>query len=161
MSVSFSPEFDGSVPHTYECVCGEWKSGVIYPTRIDALNAYADQVSGCTDPYCGTAYAVPVIPEPEVNLSNTNADEVLSYLGLATGDSDFADYCVGTMPAEEFLGRVLMAEALVPEKSGLTTMQIENVVYCGRPDDYLATRFAKLREVAEWAISNNRSVSWG
>lgn len=160
MSVSFSPEFDGSVPHTYECVCGGWKSETIYANRIEALNDFAIQSSTCEDPYCDSVYAVPATPEPELNVSNTNADEILSYLGLATSEG-FSEYCAGTMPAQDFLGRVLMAEALAPEKSGLVTMQIENVVYCGRPDNYMAARFAKLREIAEWAIANDRSVSWG
>lgn len=99
--------------------------------------------------------------EPSVNMSNANAATVFESLGLSLAP----DYC-GSLPAEDFLGRVLMAEAVAPEDAGvpaMTTMSLEGgatMIDCGRPEGYTQTRLAQLRQVAEFAQERGASVVW-
>jgi hypothetical protein len=162
MSVSFYPEMKSGVAHILTCMCREWKSEKVYPNRSEAYKALSSVDRGsCSDPYCGDYIAIePAIYEPEVQLSNSNADELLDYLQISVGGS-FEDRCVGSMPAEDMLARVSWALDIAPVNSGLTTMQVDNIVYCGRPSDYIQSKLAQLGEVAQWAKANSRDVVWG
>jgi len=149
---------DSSVPHSLRCVCGEYES-----ISFDNYQAAREVFGGlpqeelCAE--CGFVSAEPTVREPEAQMSNANAVDILDALEILANE-DFSDRCVGSMKAAEMLERVLIAEAVAPEYSGLTTMQIENVIYCGRPADYIQRKLAQLREVAEWAIENGRDVTW-
>jgi hypothetical protein len=159
MSVSFYPELKNDAPHIIQCVCGAFR-GEQYANRQTAWEAMGQIQSdkACTE--CFMLTVEPAVAEPEVNMSNTNASEVLDLLGIGEGEK-FSDRCVGSMSATELSERILIAEAFAPEDSGLTTMQIENIVYCGRPSDYIAKKLEGLREVAEWADKFDRQVVWG
>jgi len=61
--------------------------------------------------------------EAEVNLSNLNASGLLDLLGIQVGEA-FEERCSGSMSAEDFLGRVLMAQAIMPADEGLPTYKM-------------------------------------
>ena len=56
--------------------------------------------------------------EEEFNCSNLNASGLLDLLGIQVGEA-FEERCCGSMSAEDFLGRVLMAQAIMPADEGL------------------------------------------
>lgn len=102
----------------------------------------------------------PAIPGgPEVNMANGNARQVLDLLGV-TWDGDWDE-----VPAEDFLGRVLIAQALLPvatdDEHGRPAVQERNWTECGRRPGYLAERLAELHEVATWAVEHQAAVTWG
>ena len=49
----------------------------------------------------------------EFNCSNLNASGLLDLLGIQVGEA-FEERCCGSMSAEDFLGRVLIAQAINP-----------------------------------------------
>ncbi|MFD0857163.1 hypothetical protein ACFQ07_33475 [Actinomadura adrarensis] len=110
---------------------------------------------------------------PELNLNNGNAAEVLALLGFTTEDMWGCE-----APAEDFLGRILMARALLDVSTddehgrpaytdngeslrGLfgDGFQAE-VIHGGRWPGYFADRLASLQEIAEWAYSHHADVRW-
>ena len=95
---------------------------------------------------------------PEVNPSNANARRVLETLGLY---SDNDDELSGSCSAEDFLGRVLLAQAITPADPGIPAVQDGNNIDCGRAAGYLQDTLAALRELADWCIANDRKVTWG
>lgn len=94
---------------------------------------------------------------PKVNMANGNAKQVFDLLGL-TFDGDW-----GTTTGPDFLGRVLLALALI----GTTTDGVgrPEVVdgrwtHGGRRPGYLAERLAELHHLASWAIEHGADVDW-
>lgn len=159
MSVSFYPELVNEVPHKITCVCGEYSGGE-YSDRLLALSARESLGVEVTCLECWCITVEPVHAEPEVQMSNSNAIDILDALEILVGQ-DFSDRCVGSMSANELLERASVAEAFAPEDSGLTTMRVDNMVYCGRPATYVTDKLAGIREVAAWAMQHGRSVVWG
>lgn len=165
MSVTFRPDapFTGLA---VQCACGTVS---VTPDAQDYQSVEAQVSSGtlaprCGDDFCGAhrPYVVPTtgFPQaPEFNLSNVNARFVLSALGFA----DDEDLC-GTERAEDFLGRILVAEALSPVDEGVPAHQAvagqSQVIECGRPAGYLQQRLRNLHEVAEFAQRHDLEVCW-
>jgi hypothetical protein len=111
----------------------------------------------------GSLFIVPEVAEPEVNCANLNAEEVLALLGI---EGDFHDICVGSLPAEDFKGRVLLALALAPEDLGRPAEPIGHAVFgigirAPRPAGYIQDNLAGLLEVADLALSKGVEVCWG
>jgi hypothetical protein len=161
MSVSFYPAIEENVAHIITCICEETNFNTVYATRTEAYEAKKNPLlkSNCGDIYCDYLYVKPAVFEPEVNMSNSNANDLLDVLGLAVGE-DFSDYCAGSITAEGFLGRVLLAKgvapvspARLPEKDGI-------MVYGGRAEGYVQEKLEQLQEVADWAIANKREIIW-
>lgn len=162
MSVTFSPEFVNNVEHKTTCLCGEWVGGV-YPTfddahfAVKALNIKPE----CSDVYCADYVCVEqAVPAPEVQMSNMNASELLDILGIRVGE-DFSDRCTGSLSAEDFLGRVLVAQGLNPEDAGVPSVTVGNMVDCGRPAGYTDAKLDAMREVAKYASERCLTVQWG
>ena len=160
MSVTFSPAMDTAVSHIITCICGEWSNGVVYPSFEMAHMVAKGMKPACGDVYCDYVSVQPADTEPEVQMSNSNAAGLLEVLGLAVGE-DFSDYCCGSLTAEDFLGRVLLAQGLNPADAGSDTITVGNIVDCGRPAGYTYAKLDAMREVADWAISHNRKIVWG
>lgn len=95
---------------------------------------------------------------PQVNLSNQNAAQLLDLLGLPW-DGDWAE-----APAEDILGRVLLAQALLPAATddghGQPTVVERNWIDCGRRPGYLADKLAELHQIATWAHERRAAVMW-
>lgn len=169
MSVTFSTEWvDGA--HVITCGCGAYTSAEVFPSYADARDR-ARTMGGdfpCQDKYCvadGHLSAEPQSPEPELNVSNANAATLLDVLGIGVPsgeDEETAEdrYC-GVMAAEDFLGRVLIAQALSPVDAGVPATRSGNWVDGGRAEGYVNDRLDRLRTVASRAVELGVPVTWG
>lgn len=94
---------------------------------------------------------------PQLNVSNGNAAQLLELLGLPRE-------CEGTEPAEGFLGRVLLAQALLSTATvddlGFPEVRQGNWIDCGRRPGYLAEKLSQLHQVATWALRHRQPVGW-
>lgn len=192
MSVTFAPVTTGTGTWEARCACVEDapKAQATFESYGDAsmwlslYNASPYALEGCTDEMC-VAYG-PMLSEvqsqgvaPEVNVSNINARDLLDVLGIEVVDGDLW----GTLSAEDFEGRVLMALAVAPvsaerlteeAKAGQVTFGPNGVgidpsgeakgatfILCGRPEGYVQERLESLREVAAFAREHGLDVTWG
>jgi hypothetical protein len=155
MSVTFSPAADLTLPHTVSCYCEVISTHNSY---AEAYAALAHTVVSCDDPYCSPMVETAIM-EPEVNVSNMNAEALFDVLGI-TGEH-FSDYCVGSMSAEDFMGRVLLAQAVAPVSALIPTIIEGNMVHGGRVEGYVQEKLSMLHNVAMFAVENNREICWG
>jgi hypothetical protein len=168
MSVSFSPAFvEGvDVPSVVVCGCGEFRSEE-FPSHAVAYLASPAITPDCGDAYCADIkFVEPAVSEPEVNVSNINAAELLDNLGILVGE-DFSERCLGSIAAEDLRGRVLMALALLPEDEGMPAHQAGNTMFglqvwtAPRPAGHTQKVLERLLEVADYALAQGRDVDWG
>jgi hypothetical protein len=96
---------------------------------------------------------------PQVDMHNGNAADVLDLLGICW-DGD-----LGEAPAEDFLGRVLLAQALLDvardDQEGTPALHEGRWHVGGRRPGYLAERLTELHDVADWAARAGVAVVWG
>lgn len=98
----------------------------------------------------------------EVNMANTHASAVLALLGIT--EESVEDIWSGVLPAGDFLGRVLVAQALAGHDEGLPIHEVDTVLgraYTSRREGYFDERLAQLREIAEKALAEGAQVWWG
>lgn len=121
----------------------------------------------CGDEYCRSSrmftHPILVDPSPEVNVSNANAVHLLGLLGVQV---EHDGELLGSMSAQDFLGRVLVALAVNPADAGIpvttsTAPSGMTLVDCGRSEGYADRRLAELRDVAEFAVGHDRLIQWG
>lgn len=171
MTVTFTPAL-GPIDHfVVLCLCCDVTHDVKFGTEEEAydfvfsVEAGTARVSGCTDPYDDCADAASVSAReavgevPSTNVSNDSARHILPLLGLdATGE------LAGALPAEDVLGRALMALAVAPADEGIPAHEVPGtratLVDCGRPAGYTEDRLRGIVEVAEWARDHDRQVQW-
>lgn len=131
---------------------GEVLTGTSYD---DILLQMSIHKYGCTD--CET-YGIYSSSEMDVdvsvNMANGNALTVFTKMGI---ELDFAGG--GTMDPDEFLGYVLVANAL-DDGSGLRPVRDGNVIECGYAPGYIDQRLVQLAHVAIEAKKRNRLVVW-
>jgi hypothetical protein len=166
MSVTFAPEYVANQVSVVSCSCGDAVSDVHFPSYDAAYDAF--YVTGtvatpvCGDDFCA-AYTGKIefaAETPSVNVSNLNAREILSVLGVTQAeDEEYLELC-GSMPAEQFAGSVLLGIAVNPTDAGAPVVDEGNFVECGREAGYIDARLAELREVAEYALARNLQVVW-
>lgn len=154
MSVTFSPTSDLTLPHTVSCHCGVISTHNTYAEAYDALQ---NTTLSCDDPYCYLSVE-PTLAEPEVNLSNYNADELFYTLGIV-GET-FSDRCVGSMSPSDMLGRILLAQAVAPVSAEIPTIVEGNMTYGGRIEGYIQEKLASLYNIAIFAETHNREICW-
>lgn len=106
---------------------------------------------------------------PEVNMANTNAAEVLAALGLLTDTpapgEPVTEELVGSCDAVDFLGRILLAQAILPSDPGRPVTETQapggpRWIDCGRAPGYVQSRLADLTEVCDYALAHGVKVSW-
>lgn len=110
-----------------------------------------------------TFYAAGSPDDLDVNMSNSNAARVCESLGISLDP----DWC-GDMPADDFMGRVLMALALSPADEGMPSYEhvtgpgTARMIEGARRPGYLQERLTQLHALASWAWANDRTalVSW-
>lgn len=112
---------------------------------------------------------------PEVNMSERNAALLAGLLGFAVSEKTGAaqtplspardgvgsDRDAGQLPAEDSLGRVLVALALTTEDEGVDGYWHGRIHLGGRRAGYLQMRLAELRDLAQWCADRGRDVAWG
>lgn len=106
-----------------------------------------------------------------VNVSNANAGHLLGVLGYEVDWSDL----YGEATAEDFMGRVLIAQAVNPTDEGVPSRELTpvektaslfagfgaaTVIDCGRSYGYTEGRLAELRELAQLAAEQGVSIAW-
>lgn len=154
MSVTFAVDQE-PVGFALTCGCGSVSGPMV--TSFQDAHAGSASFVGCGDDFCGVYPPMAVaqyMVEAEVNVSNVNARYLLELLGVE------AEELYGKMSGSEFLGRVLLAEALSVGDPGVPATQEGNFVECGRAEGYADARLASLREVAQAAADNSLNVFW-
>lgn len=120
----------------------------------------------CGDEWCAASrmfiHTIQVDPAPDVNVTTTNAIHLLGLLGIAVEEGE---HPMGSMAADDFLGRVLMAQAVNPADAGVPARTLPSeggatVINCGRREGYSEDRLQQLHELAEFAVSRGRTVQW-
>lgn len=156
MSVTFSVVQE---PTGYVLACGCGASTLGPFSSYDESNeARSSFVYMCDDVYCA-AYAPMSVAvyayEESVNVSNVNAKHILETLGIDTTD------LAGMLEGHDFLGRVLVADALSVGDPGVPVVQDGNFIECGRSEGYTESRLSELRVIAQFASEQNKAISWG
>jgi hypothetical protein len=93
---------------------------------------------------------------PDMNLCNSNAYDLMNYLGLEID-------CCGNHDASDLAARCrrkLWDESRNHDPA-LPVVVEGRMTYCGRPEGYLRSKCEFLLEVAEYAIKHDMEVSWG
>ncbi|MBG0739012.1 hypothetical protein IV500_06195 [Paeniglutamicibacter antarcticus] len=136
--------------------------------ELDA-HGYTGGLAVCGDVDCcsfGLMHieAIESDPAPDLNVTNVNARHLLELLGLDS-ESDEGGCLSGSVSAEDFLGRVLLAQAVSPSDAGIPARQETGlggvtIVHMGRPVGYSEDRLAALRELADFAINRRRTIQW-
>lgn len=176
MSVTFEATLSAISAHALTCghdngvTEHRWGS---YADAAEFLRNELDEHGGtghlavCGDEDCQYqrmfTHAIEVDPSPEVNLTTTNSLHLLGLLGIEAEDGE---HPVGSMPAQDFLGRVLIAQAVNPVDAGqpVTESTAESgmkIIDCGRNEGYSDHRLAELREIAEFGLDRGRDIQWG
>jgi hypothetical protein len=107
--------------------------------------------------------ACPEADDLAVNVSSSNAVVLCAALGI---DLAAEGWC-GSLPAQDFLGRILVALAVSPTDAGVPTHELPREpgqvrwIECGRREGYTQERLAQLRELADWAIAHDAEISFG
>jgi hypothetical protein len=100
-----------------------------------------------------------VSDEHDVNMANSNARELLTYLGLETDD------LCGTADADDLTGRCLVAMALAPDVELIPTVQHgeqgARLIDLGRAKGYVPAKLEALLELCRFAKEQGRSIQWG
>ncbi|WP_331752765.1 hypothetical protein OG440_38400 (plasmid) [Streptomyces sp. NBC_00637] len=172
---------------TYEAACGAVQQLNALPERAPLPGCAMPET--CPDYRLNVYELDPDGEPPVVNVSNINATRLLPLLGLshqaddtvgeltasgvleAPGEQDgesqgtVIPICVvdasGQLPAEQFLGRVLLALALTPDDTGTDGYEQGRTYYGGRPAGYLQRRLLELHDLALWCAAHGRDVVWG
>lgn len=104
------------------------------------------------------------VPEGEelaFNVSNANAADLLSYLGL---EPEYPGDLSGTFTADEVLGACLVATAIgapdLGHEGGVDPRPGARMIHCGRREGYLEEKVAYLTELAQWAKANRADVTF-
>lgn len=122
--------------------------------------------SAATRTFCAQLSAdvlmsVPAAEHLEVNMSNSNAAVVCDALGINLEEEGWC----GSVPAENFLGRVLVALAIQPSDEGIPSHELPTGgvrwIECGRRPGYTQDRLAQLHALATWAVENNAEIDFG
>lgn len=111
------------------------------------------------DSYYGDTYTVWVGGGQELNLSNSNALEVLQFLGVP--DVDYG----GAIPVRELEAlcrRAIIRLTNIPNLDEEIPTRIDgNIVEAGRPAGYLLSRVQELLELSRQKTSDEDQIYWG
>lgn len=186
MSVTFHAEFAGTDHFTVTCVncnvtTGPFTTHEDTETFILAVRNGTATFPGCQREEDECDWAMFSTPHeaggdlPEVNIANGNAMDILDTLGIDYRyeptpeelEHDFFGLAgvelLGSMDAQEFLGRVLMGLAVAPESAEIpahAAVGAPNIIRAHREPGYIQHTLERLHEVAQAAAANNRQVAW-
>lgn len=102
-----------------------------------------------------------VTGEDFLNLSNMNARELLSLIGIPTEDELYGKHLAKDF--EVLVRRAMMRVGLDAEKLGSETQEPgkARMVTCGRPEGYLRGKLFLLMGICQARISDLDEISWG
>ncbi|GGO98117.1 hypothetical protein [Wenjunlia tyrosinilytica] len=165
MSVTFSA-LVAPIAFVNVCADGEERIPVRHETYPQARAALPAHTQTCGQEDCAVygVYPHPVYPEgtpEEVNVSNANARYLLGLLGL-----DTEDLC-GTLPGADLARLVLRAlnrgfdDTGMGASAPLREAGRAQFIDCGRPAGYGRARLEELQQLALWASTNDKEITWG
>lgn len=111
-------------------------------------------------------FAPTITGGPYVNVHNGNAVQLFLLLQIPffLGGEGLDQEVVEELPAEDFLGRVLVAQGLldvlVDDEHGTPPTEDGRWISGGRPPGYFAGRLAELEEIGHWAREHGAAVWW-
>lgn len=166
MSVTFSIDSLGTGEFQFTCY-GADSARTLGPfaSREAGNAAVAEHAASCPDcglyrPYVSEIQDI----DREMNVSNMNAGLLFRTMGLES------DLC-GAMPAEEFLGYVLVALGSPVDDSGVSPSEHQvqrpdgsrgpTIIDCGLPAGYITQRLSTLADMATEAKRLGRDIVWG
>jgi hypothetical protein len=103
-----------------------------------------------------------VVSEDEfLNVSNSNARDILAVMGIPTDDDLY-----GSAKAKDFevlARRAMMRLGFDPELSARTSQNPGAclVIHCGRPEGYIRGKLLALVEICQARISDEDEIAWG
>lgn len=178
MSVTFGTELSPISGFAFTCGhdngmtehrIGSYEDARAFLQAEHDAHGYTGGLAVCGDvDYCAYGQmfiqAIESDPAPTLNVSNANARHLLGLLGL-TSESEEDGCLSGSTMAEDFLGRVLLAQAVNPTDAGVPVVEEVGqggmtLVKMGRRVGYADERLTSLRELADFAIDRGRSVQW-
>lgn len=158
MSITFSTPAARISHIAVEC----WDSplstrAVTWPEAVHVANQHAARCSTCRR---HRPVMLEVHDPAEVTISEDNASMLLDLLGL-----DRLNTGIGHIDGVDFLGRVLVAQAIAPTDAGRPTVAIPiadggSFLDHGRPAGYAQDRLAQLRSLAVAATAAASMVRW-
>lgn len=170
MSITFEVEMGPVTGFELRCWCGivgfettDWREMDKFHQN---LRDNPVNFEGCTSEDClvyGPARNVLTEgPEtPSVNMSQTNAQEILEVLGVNMVEAGYA----GSFSVEDLEGRLLMAAALAPVSEMRPAFAHKGEtgptnIYCAREEGYVQNKLARISEVVAAAKQLNRRIVW-
>jgi hypothetical protein len=185
VSVTFQPEPDACsravIDYQLECAVEPRRDQRSFATYEAAVAGLADhaQHCGCFPDTRYIASRRPCDDESAINVSSVNGALLLRALGLlpelgAAAVRDELDLpqllsghetsdLAGTCEASDFLARIDLALALSPADEGRPWHPVtpgSNFIDCGRRGGYLQERLHELREIAVFAHTHERRMTW-
>lgn len=175
MSITFGTTLSEITGFGFTCVHGFTAHRFdSYEEARKALQAEYDThgdtggLAECGDDFCTSGLmsiqAIESDPSPEMNVANDNAMHLLGLLGLPS-EPDECGSLGGSTTAEDFLGRVLIAQAVSPSDAGVPVTEETGqggvtMIRMGRRVGYSDDRLTTLRELADFAVDRGRDVQW-
>lgn len=174
MSITFYPELGVHRGFDLECEC-RYRHTERYPPFASSADAELALLtleekgeSVCGSSACSYGFVQAFYENsdlPQLNVTNHNSVSIFDALGLIPEGASFHDYCSGSLDANDFLGRVLMALAVAPVSPERVTEEHTSevgprVVIFGRPEGYLQGKLIELQRVAESARERGVPVVW-
>lgn len=97
----------------------------------------------------------------EINVSNSNARELLTFVGIP-GDDDDDDLCgqILAKDLEVLCRRKLMVLSVKGADPAFPPSQMGNIIFCGRSEGYLETRVHELLRLAQERTSDADLIVW-
>lgn len=171
MSVTFAVESNTEISsYILSCGCAN-ASSVTFNSDNEVeefLGKWRDEpfhFDGCEDELC--LFYIPSITYIDgtenmrsVNVSNTNARDILEVLGYEQ------DELCGSATSDDFMGRILIALAIAPESAErVTEVSRSNygstIINCGRDAGYIQDRLTDLLDVVSDASNAGMGIYWG
>lgn len=156
MSVTFATDYTPSA-YAVTCSCGAATTEQFESVEDVQFVITSGNAPVCGDEFCAAYFPSikPITDAPELNVSNANAEAILSVLGFEEIQYE------GTISGDDLMGRILIAQAINPTDAGIPATRDGNFISCGRNEGYIDQRLEQLAEIAAFATKHNLSIYWG
>ena len=168
MSVSFTSDRKSThIGYHISCYAygseNAWRSEVSFDKDLLLKNHNLEHINNTDCDFVGDTNhltkSYDTCQDPTVQLSNNNASYLLEALGITNQE------LYGQLPADDMLGRILLAIAVAPEDPGIPAHNLPSsgavLINCGRPEKYLQNKLTQLRDLVDFAKIHNSNISWG
>jgi hypothetical protein len=162
MSISFYATIDSADVPTYAVYCDATSQEIgEYVGRANAVSEMHAHSLVCASDLCRDYGAEVNEIHPDgmepINMSNRNARDVLSVLGVSLDDVDAE---CGTLSAAALIERCDVALSVGFRDDGYPSVTAGRSTDCGRSAGYVAERVTQIRALAVACQSAGKSVTW-